>query len=147
MVTQRVEYAYIRRKEENERRNLQYKINTVNSKSAHKKFLSSILSKKSLNGLKLNNLKMLDDQGFLKKNLKFDIKRNYIPQLYDSVRLELIENNKEKIELEAILFDLQKQITKKHKEFVEKEFEKRRINNEERIRVEKVKQLKYYLTI
>lgn len=147
MVTQRVEYAYIRRKEENERRNLQYKINTVNSKSAHKKFLSSILSKKSLNGLKLNNLKMLDDQGFLKKNLKFDIKRNYISQLYDSVRLELIENNKEKIELEAILFDLQKQITKKHKEFVEKEFEKRRINNEERIRVEKVKQLKYYLTI
>lgn len=139
MVTQRVEYAYIRRKEENERRNLQYKINTVNSKSAHKKFLSSILSKKSLNGLKLNNLRMLDDQGFLKKNLKFDIKRNYIPQLHDSVRLELIENNKEKIELEAILSDLQKQITKKHKEFVEKEFEKRRINNEERIRVEKVK--------
>ena len=105
-------------------------------KQAHKKYLSSLLSKKFLGFLKPSSLNQLEDHGFLRKSLLFDINRSFIPWLHNQIHNDLSEESKEDAHLTQFLQVFQSELTGFHGTFVKKEMEKRKKNKAERLRIQ-----------
>lgn len=103
-----------------------------------KKYLSLIFSKKSLTSLKPNPLNELEDYGFLRINPKFKIQNNYIPWMHSQVIKALENENVEKREAELWISQLQKEAETIHQKYIEQEMQRRKTNEEERKRLEKV---------
>lgn len=109
---------------------------------AQKKYLSLIFSKKSLAVLKLNPINQLEDYGFLRINPKFNIQNNYIPWMH-SQGIKFLENDSiEKRVAEVWISQLQKETELIHQKFIEQEMQRRKKNEEERKRIEKVSYFK-----
>lgn len=119
-----------------ERRKLQHNIENVKRKEFHKKYLSSILSKRSLGFLKKSSLDQLEDHGYLRKDLLNDIQRSFIPwlssQIYDDLQLEANEEHN----TTNYLKNVQNQIVEFHSGFVKKEKDRRRKNQENRLKIQ-----------
>lgn len=79
MVTQRMETAYIRRKEERERRQLQHNLYKEQMKLSQMKFISRQLSKVSLRGVKQRILSDLENLGFLRDDKMVILRQHSLP--------------------------------------------------------------------
>jgi uncharacterized protein YaaW (UPF0174 family) len=82
METQRMEAARKRRIEEQERRNLQQRTTKSQKVNAEKKVMARQTAKDFLFLFKRNSLKIMTDEGLLRRPRDFSIHSTFIPQLY-----------------------------------------------------------------
>ena len=80
--TQRMEAARKRRIEEQERRNLQQRTTKSQKVNAEKKVMARQTAKDFLFLFKRDSLKIMTDEGLLRKPRDFSIHSTFIPQLY-----------------------------------------------------------------
>lgn len=79
METQRMEAARKRRTEENDRRNLQQRTNKNQKIYAEKKVLARLAAKDFLYLFKRDTLKVMVDEGALRKPRDFHMQTSFIP--------------------------------------------------------------------
>ena len=82
METQRMEAARKRRIEEQERRNLQQRTTKSQKVNAEKKVMARQTAKDFLFLFKRDSLKIMTDEGLLRRPRDFSIHSTFIPQLY-----------------------------------------------------------------
>ena len=82
METQRMEAARKRRIEEQERRNLQQRTTKSQKVNAEKKVMARQTAKEFLFLFKRDSLKIMTDEGLLRRPRDFSIHSTFIPQLY-----------------------------------------------------------------
>lgn len=82
METQRMEAARKRRIEEQERRNLQQRTTKSQKVNAEKKVMARQTAKDFLFLFKRDSLKIMTDEGLLRRPRDFSIQSTFIPQLY-----------------------------------------------------------------
>ena len=82
METQRMEAARKRRMEEQERRNLQHRTTKSQKVNAEKKVMARQSAKDFLFLFKRDSLKIMTDEGLLRRPRDFSIHSTFIPQLY-----------------------------------------------------------------
>ena len=82
METQRMEAARKRRMEEQERRNLQQRTTKSQKVNAEKKVMARLSAKDFLFLFKRDSLKIMTDEGLLRRPRDFSIHSTFIPQLY-----------------------------------------------------------------
>lgn len=90
--TQRMEAARKRRLEESERRNLQQRTNKNQKVWAEKKILARIASKDFLYLFKRDTLKVMVDEGALRRPRDFSMHSSFIPQLYGQIQFDISAN-------------------------------------------------------
>lgn len=79
----------------------------------------------------------MEDQGFLRKSLFNDINRAFLPWLHSQIYNDLHQDKTEENVLTNFLESVQTQSVQFHSGFVKKEMDKRRKNEENRIRIQK----------
>lgn len=79
METQRMEAARKRRMDESERRNLQQRTNKTQKIYAEKKVVARQVAKEFLYLFKRNTLKVMVDEGTLRKPYEFSLQSSFVP--------------------------------------------------------------------
>ena len=82
METQRMEAARKRRMDESERRNLQQRTTKNQKVWAEKKIIARKSAKEFLYLFKRNTLKVMVDEGTLRKPFEYSLQSSFIPQLF-----------------------------------------------------------------
>ncbi|CAD8193463.1 unnamed protein product [Paramecium pentaurelia] len=138
MVTQRMEAAYVRRKEERERRVLQHKLYQDQMKLSQQKFIARTLSKNVVKGVNYRILKDLENLGLLKNDYLLELKVHSLPWLIQRIK-QNCENNQNCLDnFNNLLNEVQIPITQQHSSFYQQEQQRRRaiLDERERIRIE-----------
>ncbi|CAD8190378.1 unnamed protein product [Paramecium octaurelia] len=138
MVTQRMEAAYVRRKEERERRVLQHKLYQDQMKLSQQKFIARTLSKNVVKGVNYRILKDLENLGLLKNDYLLELKVHSLPWLIQRIK-QNCENNQNCLQnFNHLLDEVQTPITQQHSSFYNQEQQRRRaiLDERERIRIE-----------
>jgi hypothetical protein len=137
METQRVEAARKRRIEETERRNLQQRTAKNQRIWAERKVLARQISKDFLFLFKRNTLKLLVDEGGLRKPREFSLETHLVPQLYNQIAFD-IANFKEQLEnMDNLLNFCMRGHAKSHREAMIKEYKRREEKKKEQLRLQR----------
>ncbi|CAD8109707.1 unnamed protein product [Paramecium sonneborni] len=138
MVTQRMEAAYVRRKEERERRVLQHKLYQDQMKLSQQKFIARTLSKNVVKGVNYRILKDLENLGLLRNDYLLELKVHSLPWLIERIKLNCQTNQNCLDNFNHLLDEVQIPITSQHSSFYQQEQQRRKaiLDERERIRIE-----------
>ena len=89
METQRMEGARKRRTDETERRNLQQRTAKNQRIWAERKVVARTMAKDFLMLFKRDTMKVLVDEGLLRRPSQFSLETHFIPQLYNQIQFDI----------------------------------------------------------
>lgn len=137
METQRMEGARKRRTEETERRNLQQRTAKNQRIWAERKVVARTMGKDFLMLFKRDTLKLLVDQGLLRRPSEFSIESHFIPQLYNQIQFD-IQNKREQLEnMDSLLNYTMRNNSKLHRDAMIKEYKRREEKKKEQLRLQR----------
>ncbi|CAK94198.1 unnamed protein product (macronuclear) [Paramecium tetraurelia] len=125
MVTQRMEAAYVRRKEERERRLLQHKLYQDQMKLSQQKFIARALSKGVLKGVNSRILNDLQNLGLLRNDHILELKVNTLPWLVERIKQNCNNIQTSQNGFQSFLEEIQTPILQEHSFYYQKEQQKR----------------------
>lgn len=140
METQRMEAARKRRMDESERRNLQQRTNKTQKIYAEKKVLARQVSKEFLYLFKRNTLKVMVDEGTLRKPFEFSLQSSFIPQLIGQVQFDIQTQAEHSDNLDNLLNFTMRSQSRLHRDAMIKEYKRREENKKEQLRLQKEKE-------
>lgn len=134
METQRMEAARKRRMDESERRNLQQRTNKTQKIYAEKKVLSRLAAKEFLFLFKRDTLKVMVDEGTLRKPREYSIFGSFLPQLFGQVQFDLQTQSEHVDNLDNLLNFTMRGQARFHRDAMIKEYKRREENKKEQLR-------------
>ncbi len=140
METQRMEAARKRRIEEQERRNLQQRTTKSQKVYAEKKVMARQTAKDFLYLFKRDTLKIMVDEGLLRKPRDFSIQSTFIPQLYGQIQFDLQSIAEHTDNLDNLLNFCMRAQSRTHREAMIKEYKRKEENKKEAQRLQREKE-------
>ena len=98
--TQRVEARQGRRNDEIDRRNLQQRVNQVLTDGKERREIARSMSKQFLKYFKRDTMNQLRDIGLLRDRKSYSIGSKFVPQFYQQIKLELLEDKDRNAQIE-----------------------------------------------
>ncbi|CAD8110202.1 unnamed protein product [Paramecium sonneborni] len=142
IVTQRMETAYVRKKDERERRILQHKKYQDQMKLSQQKFIARTLSKNVIKGINYRILNDLQNLGLLRNDHLLELKVQTLPWLIERIKQNCDQIQNSQMRLNSFLEDIQNPLIQHHQIYYQKEqlkrqkhldqLEKKKIEIEER---------------
>ncbi|CAD8098498.1 unnamed protein product [Paramecium primaurelia] len=125
MVTQRMEAAYVRRREERERRLLQHKLYQDQMKLSQQKYIARVLSKLVMKGVNSRILNDLQNLGVLRNDHFLELKVNTLPWFIERIKQNCNNIETSQNGLQSFLEEIQTPIIQEHSLYYKKEQQKR----------------------
>ena len=134
--TQRVEARQQRRDDEQDRRNLQQRVNGILTSHKEKRELAKNISKQFLKRFKRDTLQTLVDLGCLRSRKEFSMGSHLIPLVYAQAELELKESDDRKTTFDAQVSAAVSGRANRHKQAILAHLQKKEDAKNEKIRLE-----------
>ena len=138
--TQRMEAARKRRIDENERRSLQQRTYKSQKVMAEKKVLARRAAKDFLYLFKRDTLKVMVDEGTLRKPFDHSLQSTFIPQLYGQIQFDIATLSEHTDNLDNLLNFCMRAQSRSHRDAMIKEYKRREENKKELLRLQKEKE-------
>ena len=138
--TQRMEAARKRRMEESERRNLQQRTTKTQRQYAEKKLMARQAAKDFLFLFKRDTLRVMTDEGTLRKPRDFSLYGSFVPQLYGQIQFDLQTQAENVDNLDNLLNFTMRGQARFHRDAMIKEYKRREENKKEQLRQQKEKE-------
>ena len=135
-----MEAARKRRIEEQERRNLQQRTTKSQKVNAEKKVMARQTAKDFLFLFKRDSLKIMTDEGLLRKPRDFSIHSTFIPQLYGQIQFDIQSIAEHTDNLDSLLNFCMRAQSRTHREAMIKEYKRREENKKEAQRLQREKE-------
>lgn len=135
--TQRMEAARKRRMDESERRNLQQRTSKNQKVWAEKKMVARKAAKDFFSLFKRNTLKVMVDEGGLRKPFEFSLQSSFIPQLFGQIQFDLATQNEHVDNMDNLLNFCMRAQSRMHRDAMIKEYKRREENKKELLRQQK----------
>lgn len=136
--TQKLESNQSRSQEELERRQLQFKKIRDQNVYTQKKLVGRVLSKQYLRNLHRNTNAILEEQGFFREPLEFDLYNNLLPWIYQEVQQDIAQAAAVEHEAGTVIQEFETEYALRHAESISheerrrKEIEKQRLDEIDR---------------
>lgn len=126
-----------RRMDESERRNLQQRTTKTQKIYAEKKIMARMTAKEFLYLFKRDTLKIMVDEGALRKPREFSLQSSFIPQLYGQIQFDLQTQVDNVDNLDNLLNFTMRGQSRLHRDAMIKEYKRREENKKELLRQQK----------
>lgn len=135
-----MEAARKRRVDENERRNLQQRTFKSQKVMAEKKIMARKSAKEFLYLFKRDTLKIMVDEGTLRKPVQHSLHSMFIPQLYGQIQFDIVSFSEHNDNLDNLLNFCMRTQSRMHRDAMIKEYKRREENKKELLRQQKEKE-------
>ena len=134
METQRLEEARGRKNDEIDRRNLQQRTAKNSQVQSEKKVVARSFAKDFLRYFKRDTMNVLVDLGALRRPDQLSIGTTFVPQLYNQIKNDMQNHNDDQEQMDEILNDSMRKISRAHKQAMVTEINKRQEKKKELLR-------------
>ena len=134
METQRLEEARGRKNDEIDRRNLQQRTAKNSQVQSEKKVVARSFAKDFLRFFKRDTMNVLVDLGALRRPDQLSIGTTFVPQLYNQIKNDMQNHNDHQDQMDEILNDSMRKISRAHKQAMVTEINKRQEKKKELLR-------------
>lgn len=134
METQRLEEARGRKNDEIDRRNLQQRTAKNSQVQSEKKVVARTFAKDFLRYFKRDTMNVLVDLGALRRPDQLSIGTTFVPQLYNQIKNDMQNHNDHQEQMDEILNDSMRKISRAHKQAMVTEINKRQEKKKELLR-------------
>jgi hypothetical protein len=134
METQRLEEARGRKNDEIDRRNLQQRTAKNSQVQSEKKVVARSFAKDFLRYFKRDTMNVLVDLGALRRPDQLSIGTTFVPQLYNQIKNDMQNHNDHQEQMDEILNDSMRKISRAHKQAMVTEINKRQEKKKELLR-------------